>query len=60
MAITEERPTAGESHRTTGLQRIHTGTRGFVYADDLAVTTHSTDYAPIEETLTSALVGLSE
>ena len=28
--------------------------------DDLAVTTQSTDFAPIEETLTSALDGLSE
>ena len=31
-----------------------------MYADDLAVSTQSTDFAPIEETLTSALVGLSE
>ena len=31
-----------------------------MYADDLAVTTQSTDFAPIEETLTSALDGLSE
>ena len=41
-------------------QSIHPGTRSFVYADDLAVTTQSTDFAPIEETLTSALGGLSE
>ena len=32
----------------------------FVYAYDLAVTTQSTHFASIEETLTSALVGLSE
>ena len=44
--------------QTTSL--IHPGTRSFVYADDLAVTTQSTDFAPIEETLTSALDGLSE
>ena len=31
-----------------------------MYADDLAVTTQSTDFAPIEETLTSALDGMSE
>ena len=31
-----------------------------MYADDIAVTTQSTDFAPIEETLTSALDGLSE
>ena len=41
-------------------QSIHPGTRRFVYADDLAVTTQSMDFAPIEETLTSALGGLSE
>ena len=41
-------------------QPIHPGSRSFVYADDLAVTTQSTDFAPIEETLTSALDGLSE
>ena len=41
-------------------QPIHPGTRSFVYADDLAVTTQSTDFAPIEETLNSALDGLSE
>ena len=29
-------------------------------ADDLAVNTQSTDFAPIDETLTSTLVGLSE
>ena len=44
----------------TNDQPIHPGTRSFVYADDLAVTTQSTDFAPIEETLTSALDGLSE
>ena len=44
----------------TNDQPIHPGTRSFVYADDLAVTTQSTDFAPIEETLTSALRGLSE
>ena len=41
-------------------QPIHPRTRSFVYAGDLAVTTQSTEFAPIEETLTSALVGLSE
>ena len=44
----------------TNDQPIRPGTRSFVYADDLAVTTQSTDFAPIEETLTSALDGLSE
>ena len=44
----------------TSDQPIHPGTRSFVYADDLAVTTQSTEFAPIEETLTSALVGLSD
>ena len=44
----------------TNDQLIRPGTRSFVYADDLAVTTQSTDFAPIEETLTSALDGLSE
>ena len=44
----------------TNDQPIHPGTRSFVYADDLAVTTQSTGFAPIEETLTSALDGLSE
>ena len=44
----------------TNHQPIHPDTRSFVYADELAVTTHSTDFAPIEETLTSALDGLSE
>ena len=38
----------------------HPGTRSFMYADDLAVTTQSTYFAPIEETLTSSLDGLSE
>ena len=41
-------------------QPIHPGTRSFVYADDIAVTTQSTNFAPIEETLTSALDGMSE
>ena len=58
--ITEGRPTTGECPRATNDQPIHPGTRSFVYADDLAVTTQSTEFAPIEETLTSALVGLSE
>ena len=44
----------------TNDQPIHPGTRSFVYADDIAVTTQSTDFAPIEETLTSALEVLSE
>ena len=44
----------------TNDQPIHPDTRSFVYADDLAVTTQSTDFAPIEETLTSALEVLSE
>ena len=44
----------------TNDQPIHPGTRSFVYADDLAVITQSTDFAPIGETLTSALDGLSE
>ena len=44
----------------TADQSIHPGTRSFVYADDLAVTAQSTDFAPIEETLISALGGLSE
>ena len=39
---------------------IHPDTRSFVYADDLAVTTESEDFAPIEETLTSDLDGLSK
>ena len=66
MAISVERPTARECPRTTSLQRIHKrqpihpGTRSFVCADDLAVTTHSTEFAPIEETLTSTVDGLSE
>ena len=42
----------------TNDQPIHPGTRSFVNADYLAVTTQSTDFAPIEETLTSALDGL--
>ena len=41
-------------------QHIHPGTRSFVYADDFAVATQSTDFAPIEETLTPALGGLTE
>ena len=44
----------------TNDQPIHPGTRSFVYANDLAVTTRRTEFAPIEETLTSALDGLSE
>ena len=44
----------------TNDQSILPGTCSFVYADDLAVTTQCTDFAPIEETLTSALGGLSE
>ena len=44
----------------TNDQPIHPGTRSFVYAGDLAVAAHSTDFAPIEETMTSALDGLSE
>ena len=51
----------------TNDQPIHPGTRSFVYAYDLEYTTEyleyttqSTDFAPIEETLTSALLGLSE
>ena len=44
----------------TNDQPIHPGTGIFVYADDLAFTTQSTDFAPIEGTLTSAPVGLSE
>ena len=66
MSITEERPTAGRVLASlivnvyTNDQPIHPGTRSFVYADDIAVTTQSTDFAPIEETLTSALDGLSE
>ena len=44
----------------TNDQPIHPGTRSFVYADDLAVTTQSADFALIEETLTSALNGLPE
>ena len=44
----------------TNDQPIHPGTRSVVYADDLAVTIQSTDFAPIEETLISALDGLSE
>ena len=44
----------------TNDQPIHPGTSSFVYADDLAINAQSKDVAPIEETLTSALVGLSE
>ena len=44
----------------TNDQPIHPGIRRFVYADDLAVTTQRTYFAPIEETLTSAIGGLSE
>ena len=42
------------------LMRFITIICSFVYADDLAVIIQSTDFAPIEETLTSALDGLSE
>ncbi len=44
----------------TNDQPIHPATHRFVHADDLAVTTQNTDFATIEKTLTSALVGLSE
>ena len=44
----------------TNDQPIHPGSRSFVYADDRAFSTQSTDFAPIEETLTSALDDLSE
>ena len=44
----------------TNDQPIHPGTRSFVCADNFAVTTQSPDFAPIEETLTSALDGPSE
>ena len=44
----------------TNDQSIHPGKRSFVYADDLAVITQSTDFAPIEESLTSALDCMSE
>ena len=44
----------------TNDQPIHPDTRSFVYADEIAVTTQSTYFAPIEETLTSALVVLSK
>ena len=44
----------------TNDQPIHPGTSSFVYADDLAINAQSKDVAPIEETLTSVLVGLSE
>ena len=44
----------------TNNQPIHLGTRSYVYADDLSVITQSTDFAPIEKTLTSALDGMSE
>ena len=66
MAITEKRPTTGEYPCTTSIQRLHKrlayspGHAQFAYADDLAVATQSTDFAPIEETLISALNGLSE
>ena len=66
MVITDERPTAGECPRATSLQRIHKRpayspghSQLCIYADDLSVTAQSTDFAPIEETLT-ALDGLSE
>ena len=63
MAITEVRPTAAECPCTNSIQRIHkrpaysSGTHRFVYAHDLTVTTQSRDFAPIDETLTSVLVG---
>ena len=66
MAITEKWLTAGGVlaprffKAYTNDQPIHPGMRGFVYADDIAVTTQSTDFAPIEEMLTSALDRLSE
>ena len=68
MAITEERPTAGECPRTTSLQRIrndqpiHTGTRSLCMQTTLPSLgpTQSTGFAPIEDTLTSTLVALSE
>ena len=44
----------------TNDQPIHPGTLSYVYVGDLADTTQSTDFAPIEETLTSALDGLLE
>ena len=44
----------------TNDQPIHPSSRSFVHADDLVVTTQSTDFAHIEETLTSALDGLWE
>ena len=66
MAITEERPKTESVlvpllfNVYTNDQPIHPGTRNFVYADDLAVTTQRMCFAPIEEILISALVGLSE
>ena len=61
MAVTFEiSHILNEFFTITDDQPIHPGTRSFVYADDLAVATQSTDFAPIEETLTSALDGLSE
>ena len=44
-------------HIHTNDQPIH---RARVYVDNIAVTTHNPEFAPIEVTLTSALVGLSE
>ena len=44
----------------TNNQPIHPGTRRFVYAYDIAVTSQSTDFATIDETLTSVLDRLSE
>ena len=41
-------------------QYIHPGTRSVVYADDLAFATQSTDFAPIEDTLSSSLDGQSQ
>ncbi len=44
-------------HIHTNDQPIH---RARVYVDNIAVTTYNPEFAPIEETLTSALIGLSE
>ena len=69
MAITEERPTTGECPRATSLKHYIQTTSLFTQARAALCicrlpcrhfTTQSTDFAPIEETLASALVGLSE